>query len=77
MKTTMKVGDLVRIKQSSGRLSDQRYKLTKVGPRFACEMVPWPEGNDRKMRTELFDTDLLVVDNSGPALLAAQFGRRR
>jgi hypothetical protein len=69
----MKIGDLVRVKQGSGKLSTQRYEVRKIGPRPCyCEIVQWPAINPRR---EAFDTSLLVVDNSGPAMLANRFRR--
>lgn len=74
-KPEMRVGDLVRIRRSSGLLSDQRYKVEKIGPRFYCEISQWPSDHPKPAH-EPFDTDLLVVDNAGPKMLANLFGRR-
>jgi hypothetical protein len=70
-----RVGDLVRIKQHGGSLSEQRYEVATVGPRTRCTIRQWPSTapKGKRMAEELFDTTLLVVDNSGPELLAKLF----
>lgn len=71
--TPMSVGDLVRVKQSGGKLSDQRYRIEKLGERCACWISQWP--SEGKAAWERFDTSLIVVDNAGPAMLGALFSR--
>lgn len=72
-KTKLRVGDLVRVKQSGGRLSDQRYKVAKVGLRCYCEITQWPASGANPAK-EPFDTSLLAVDNAGPAMLSQMLG---
>lgn len=70
-----RVGDLVRIKQAGGSISDQRYKLTWKGDRCRCTISEWPSTAPagKRMAEQSFDISLLVVDNSGPKLLEERF----
>lgn len=67
-----RIGDLVRVKQSGGGLSEQRYQIAWLGANNGCGVRQWPSTAPKgmKMAVEQFDTSLLVVDNSGPKLLA-------
>lgn len=66
-----RVGDLVRIKQAGGSISDARYKVTWIGSGYRCTISQWPSTapSGRRMAEQSFDTSLLVVDNRGPKLL--------
>ena len=75
-KEEFRVGDLVRVKGTGKRPSDQRYKIESLGPgAFRCHISQWPYNGppDRKAAWEAFDTSLIVKDNTGPQLLAQLF----
>lgn len=74
----MKVGDLVRVKQSGGRKGPTRYEITSIGPGTSCSIREWPDPAPKGKRSasQDFDTSLLVLDNSGPALLGQMIGLR-
>jgi len=67
--TVIKEGDLVRVKTTDGGTGENRYQVTSIGPGTRCAIREWPGIEGVKMRSQEFDTSLLVVDNSGPPLL--------
>ena len=67
----MRVGDLVRVKHRGGGLSEDRYEVVQLGTQDRCLIRQWPgpmEGGHYAHQP--FYQSLLVVDNSGPKLLA-------
>lgn len=82
-KEKMKVGDLVRVRQAGGRLSDQRYEVVDFiasagrGPDIIIRQWPSTAPKGKVMAGEPYTKSLLVVDNSGPRLLADLFPRSR